>query len=93
MTNLEVYECEDESKIIFNRIIDTWRWGTIWEKCVREGEDYFYITYSAAGGDSEIELGDVLGWKQDELAQKVVLIEHTILKAVSLDALLSRKVF
>lgn len=74
-------------------MIGTWRWGTVWEKCVKESGDYFYITYRAAGGDSEIELGVVLGWKQDELAQKVVLIEHTILKAVSLDALLSRKVF
>jgi hypothetical protein len=85
MTNLEVYECEDESKIVFNRLIDTWRWGTIWEKCVKEGEDYFYIVYRRASGDMPLDLEDTLNYKQDKQAQKVVLIEFSMLKAVSLD--------
>lgn len=79
MTVLEVYECEDESKIIFNRLIGTWRWGTEWEKCIKQGDDYFYITYRNASGDSEIELGDVLGWKQNNPAKKVNLIKKEIL--------------
>ncbi len=87
MTILEVYECEDKQKIIFNRLSGCWRWGTVWEKCVREGGDYFYIAYRAAGGDAEIELGDILDWEQEKEAKKVALIEHTILKAVSLDKL------
>lgn len=87
MTIIEVYECEDESKIVFNRLIGIWRWGTVWEKCVKESGDYFYITYRAASGDAEIELGDILGWEQEKQAQKVALIEHTVLKAVSLDKL------
>lgn len=85
MTIIEVYECEDESKIIFNRLIGTWRWGTVWEKCVKESGDYFYITYLAASGGAEIEEGDILDWEKE--AKKVALIEHTILKAVPLDKL------
>lgn len=85
MTNLEVYECEDESKIVFNRLIDIWRWGTIWEKCVKEGEDYFYIVYRRASGDIGLDLEDTLDYEQDKQAQKVVLIESSMLKAVSLD--------
>lgn len=84
MTNLEVYECEDESKIIFNRIIGTWRWGTIWEKCVKEGEDYFYIVYRRASGDFCLDLEERLNYEQDKQAQKVVLIESSMLKAVPL---------
>ena len=85
MTNLEVYECEDESKIVFNRLIDTWRWGTIWEKCVKEGEDYFYIVYRCASGDNSLSLKETLDYEQDKKAQKVALIESSMLKAVSLD--------
>ena len=52
---------------------------------MKEGEDYFYIVYRRASGDMPLDLEDTLNYKQDKQAQKVVLIESSMLKAVSLD--------
>lgn len=75
MTNLEVYETE--GGVIFNRIIDVWRWGAEWEKVVECDGAYYALRYRTAQNDMGIDLEDMFDIKGD--AKQVNLIKKEIL--------------
>lgn len=75
MTNLEVYETEEG--VIFNRVVDVWRWGVVWEKVVVRDGVYYALWYRVAQNDMGIDLEDSFNVKGS--AKEVNLIKKEIL--------------
>jgi hypothetical protein len=75
MTNLEVYEAEEN--VIFNRVVGVWRWGAKWEKVVERDGNYYALWYRTAQNDMGIDLEDSFDVKGS--AKQVNLIKKEIL--------------
>lgn len=75
MKNLEVYEAEED--VIFNRVVDVWRWGAEWEKVVERDGVYYALWYRTVQNDMGIDLEDMFDIKGD--AKRVNLIKKEIL--------------
>ncbi|HAG27639.1 TPA: hypothetical protein DCG61_02565 [Patescibacteria group bacterium] len=75
MTNLEVYEAEEN--VVFDHVVDVWRWGAVWEKVVERDGVYFALSYKTGQSDMGIELEDMFNTKGS--AKQVNLIKKEIL--------------